>query len=729
MSRLVVTIGHVEFTGDSQVLYVVKVQQDLDQWEVRRTYSEFRKLRDDIQRIMKDERVYIVDDTFSHEFIRELQDVTFPAKRLFGSKKDHVVKYRARELHRFLLKLLALTHTYRKAQKARYDQSIQALPVQQQAAYAALQERTQASIAVFYVLRDFLKPMKTDSPSHSSDLIASSRRGKNQTGVAGEASEDVSIRLIRESNILSMRTSNASERRNLSYIEDEKMQQHKHKDNQAEELRKEQQQRHQTQQIIRALSVERKNEASNSANNNCGSVTSQNGRGISRYNSKTSKIIETSSQRSGTHATSLCGQPVQKTHSNSALPKEHRKERHNSTRDSNKVIWKQRSARAGTSMLTHNPVTSSPGDGSEPEKESMITSSSMSSLASSASADEVKLVDLSSLMQYKTKKSSKRGSLSSDKTHSFQKSWSTEKSTTSRSREDKRSLRTKRKAKSAKNIPMSDSERMSRVSSAVNAQTSINAQRELEKYLSEYSAIMILRYVNRFINKAVMRGPGCYHVNAQQQLVIDCKRFLEELELTFTDLPKNFGELFHIGAPGDQDEWGLPPALNKYVQLKWESFQAMSSNNISHNNGHSSISDFTSDSNDSDTDYDYEEVSGGGYMTAKHTFSNGEESMLQEMIANGTAGREQMLRLRRQVNEQGWNWRENPGSRSQRLIEEASSSDTDREESIAQQREKRSVKRRDSKRSVPCDVERYQQEQNARRKDRLSRVQSIGGFV
>ncbi|POM76907.1 Hypothetical protein PHPALM_5805 [Phytophthora palmivora] len=47
---------------------------------------------------------------------------------------------------------------------------------------------------------------------------------------------------------------------------------------------------------------------------------------------------------------------------------------------------------------------------------------------------------------------------------------------------------------------------------------------------------------------------------------------------------------------------------------------------------------------------------------AKQDFSNDEESMLQEMIANGTAGREQMLRLRRQMNEQGWNRRENPGS-------------------------------------------------------------------
>lgn len=275
---------------------------------------------------------------------------------------------------------------------------------------------------------------------------------------------------------------------------------------------------------------------------------------------------------------------------------------------------------------------------------------------------------------------------------------------------------------------MTDSERMSRVSSALNAQAiSINAQRELEKYISEYSAIMILRYVDRFINKAVMKAPGCYRVNAQHRLVIDSQRFLQELEDTFTDLPSNFGDLFQT----DHDELAFPPALDRYVQLKWDSFQSMGgSNSISHDNGHSSAADQTSDSDDSDTEYEYEEVGGGGYMTAKQTFSNDEESMLQEMIANGTAGREQMLRLRRQINEQGWNRRENPGSRSQRVIEEASSSESDDEEALSRLREKRRSKRREPKRSVSCVVEKYQQEQNARRKDRLQSFGGpIGGFV
>ncbi|GMF13178.1 unnamed protein product [Phytophthora lilii] len=746
MSRLVVAVGHVEFTGGSQVLYVVKVQQDADEWEVRRTYSDFRKLRDDVQRVMKDARAHILDDACSREFARELQDVAFPAKRLFGSRKDHVVKERAVELHRFLIKLLFLTHTYRKAQKTRYDQYVQALPAHQQAAYAALQDRTQASVSVFYLLRDFLKPVtiKTDVPPHSGDLLGSSGLG-NSAADAADDSDNSPRRLIRESKILAMRSSNANERKNKhssreALREAEKMQQHKRREQQLEQLRREQHKYQQQQVTVAAPVQSQKNEAANPANDTFDS-TPQNARSLTGSTPKTAKMndLMAASERSRAEANSLREQFLQKQHSTpakeeslreqflqkqhstSAMEDSHRKYRHLSTPDGNSGEWKNRTARAATSASTLSSVASSSHDESEPEKEKIIVSSSVPSSASSAtSADEVKLVDLSTLAQYKTstKKSSRRGSHSSDKSKSSHKSRSKGKSSSS--------SRTKRKAKSAKNIQLSDSERMSRVTSALNAQAiSINAQRELEKYISEYSAIMILRYVDRFINKAVMKSPGCYRVNAQHRLVIDSQRFLQELEETFTDLPSNFGDVFHLGAPGDHDEWGFPPALDKYVQMKWDSFQALGSNSISHDAGHSSAADQTSDSDDSDTEYEYEEIGGGGFMTAKQSFSNDEESMLQEMIANGTAGREQMLRLRRQLNEQGWNRRENPGSRSQRVIEEVSSSDSD-EEPRSRQREKRRSKRREPKRSVSCVVERYQQEQNARRKDRL---QSIGGFV
>ncbi|CAI5701791.1 hypothetical protein KXD40_002975 [Peronospora effusa] len=720
MSRLVVSIVHVEFTGDSQVLYVIKVQQDIDEWEVHRTYSDFRKLRDDVHHVMKDTHAYMRDDTCSRDFTREIQNMKFPAKRLFGSKKDHVVKERAEELHRFLIKLLFLTHTYRKAQKTRYDQYKQGLPDYEQTSVATLQNRTQASVIVFYLLRDFLKPagVKTDMSSQSGDLLSSSGHGIISEAADGKNGKS-SNRLIRESKILAMTSFNTSELKNLMSREGKKMRQHKHRDLQVEELRKDQHKyQHEQRQSPMVLSKELKNEATNSANDNCGS-TRRKECDIRRNTSKT--MMETSGHSRSEDST-LCEPHM---HKHQFLVNEHRKQRNYSTPDGNAADWKHRSARASPSVSTSSAVGLSPREDSLTEMEKMSASSSVPSSASSAtSADEVKLLDLSSMSQCKRKKSS-RGD--SNKIHSSEKTWSKESTLTARSKEQKSSSRTKRKGLPAKNMLMSESETMSRVSSVLNAQAiSIDAQRELERYLSEYSAIMILRYVDRFVNKAVMKAPGCYHVNAQDWLVIDGKRFLEELELTFTDLPNNFGELFHIGALGDHDEWGLPLALNKYVQLKWESFQTMISNSVSPDHGHSSAADLTSDSDDSDSDYDYEEVGGGGYMKANQTFSNDEESMLQEMIANGTAGREQMLRLRRHMNEQGWNRRENPGSRSQRLIEETS--DTDKEDTIAQRREKRSSKRYDPKR-VSCDVEKYQQEQNSRRKDRLSRVQSIGGFV
>ncbi|GMF26111.1 unnamed protein product [Phytophthora fragariaefolia] len=734
MSRLVVAIGHVEFTGGSQVLYVVKVQQDADEWEVRRTYSDFRKLRDDVQRVMKDARAHILDDACSREFARELQDVAFPAKRLFGSRKDHVVKERAVELHRFLIKLLFLTHTYRKAQKARYDQYVQALPSHQQAAYAALQDRTQASVSVFYLLRDFLKPVtiKTDVPPHSGDLLGSSD-GAFQDGDAGER-ESSPRRLIRESKILAMRSSNPTERKHPQSSreatrEADKMQQHQRREQQVEQRRREQHKH-------KSEAADPANDSGDAAHKAPGAVKSTpktakmhdllaaSERFRAEANSLRQQFLQ--KQHSASVAEeSLRDQFLQKQHSTSALANEHRKQRHFSTPDGNAADWKNRTTRAVTSVSTSasavSSAASSSHDESEPEKEKVVAASSVPSSASSTvSASEVKLVDLSSLAQYKTKKSPRRDSHSSDKSKSSQNSNAKEKSS-KHSKEKKTSSRIKRKAKSAKNIQMTDSERMSRVSSALNAQAiSINAQRELEKYITEYSAIMILRYVDRFVNKAVMKAPGCYRVNAQHRLVIDSQRFLQEIEETFTDLPINFGDLFQT----DHDEWAFPPALDRYVQLKWDSFQSMGNSSISHDPGRSSTADQTSDSDDSDTEYEYEEVGGGGYMTAKQTFSNDEESMLQEMIANGTAGREQMLRLRRQLNEQGWNRRENPGSRSQRVIEEVSSSESDEEEALSRLREKRRSKRREPKRSVSCVVEKYQQEQNARRKDRL---QSFGG--
>ncbi|KAG7398871.1 hypothetical protein PHYBOEH_010195 [Phytophthora boehmeriae] len=725
MSRLVVSIGHVEFTGGSQVLYVVKVQQDVDEWEVRRTYSDFRKLRDDVQRVMKDARAHILDDACSRDFARELQDLPFPAKRLFGSRKDHVVKERAVELHRFLIKLLFLTHTYRKAQKARYDQYVQALPAHQQAAYAALQDRTQASVTVFYLLRDFLKPVtiKTDVSLQSGDLLGNSAGSGLDGGDAGDESDNSPKRLIRESKILAMRTSNASSERkkknsgrSLLKEAEKMMQQERRKELQREQLRKEQHKYQQKQMPVAVPVSDTRSKPGavlieDPVRDELEAATHHQNNNQSSHKTASMTDLMAASARSQAEANSIRERMKQKQHSAPSLSESHRGHRHFSTPNEDDAEWKGRKARAVTAASTLSTITSS-STGSEPDK-TIAQSSVPSSASSSASVDDVKLVDVSSIAKDSSKTTSRRGSHSSEKS----------------SHKSRSKTRSKRKAKSAKNL-QTETERMSRVSSQLNAQSiSIHAQRELEKYLSEYSAIMILRYVDRFINKAVMKAPGCYRVNAQHKLVIDAQRFLEELELVFTDLPSNFGDMFHAGAPGDHDEWSLPKAMDKYVQMKWNSFQgmAMGSSSIASDNGNDHTVDHTSDSDDdSETEYEYEEVGGGGFMSAKQDFSNDEESMLQEMIANGTAGREQMLRLRRQNNERGWNRRENPGSRSRRVIEETSSSESE-EETTA--RQKRRSNRREPKRSVSCVVEKYQQEQNARRKDRLSRVQSIGGFV
>uniref|UniRef100_M4B525 PX domain-containing protein n=1 Tax=Hyaloperonospora arabidopsidis (strain Emoy2) TaxID=559515 RepID=M4B525_HYAAE len=728
MSRLVVAIGHVEFTGSSQVLYVVNVQQDVDEWQVRRTYSDFRKLRDDVQRVMKDDaRTQVLDDDSSRTFARELQDVAFPSKRLFGSKKDHVVKERAVELHRFLMKLLFLTHTYRKAQKERCDQYVQALPADQQVAFAALQDRTQASITVFYLLRDFLKPVTIEmdhgglSQSRDGQLNAMGRLSRGLRRREGDdGSETIQTsRLIRESKILAMRSSTNSNKTSTSRVSMSNGQQQKP---QVEELCEESH-----------TDMELKNAPGNRALDRLDAV-SQSERGISSTtcrNSATKKDVMAASERSRADVNTLLrGQGSQKPPSASAVARESWKQQQYPASDGNVDGWKNYAAHAAASIPSS--AGSSVHDEPEPETERTTTASSSMpfSVSGATFVDGERYKGSSSSFLCNTNKYSRRGG---DVFNSFQESRSKDMSFVMHSKEIMSSSRTKRKALSIKSIQMTDSERMSRVSSALNAQAiSIHAQRELEKYLSEYSAIMILRYVDRFINKAVMKAPGCYSVDAQYRLVIDSQRFLEELEITFSDLPNNFGEMFHIRAPDEQSEWGFPPALDKYVQLKWDSFQAMNSSSslVSLDTGHSSAADHTSDSDDSDTEYEYEEVGGGsGYMKAKHTFSNDEESMLQEMIDNGTAGREQMLRLRRQTHEQGWNRRDNPGSRSQRVIEKGSSSESEEGETKTRQREKCKMKRRDPTRSGPCEVEKYQQEQNARRKDRLSRVQSIGGFV
>ncbi|TDH67612.1 hypothetical protein CCR75_002309 [Bremia lactucae] len=675
MSKLVVSIGHAEFTANRDVLYVIKVQQDEDEWEVRRTYSDFRKLRDDVQRTMKDARAHILDDSCSNEFALGLQELVFPSKRLFGSKKDHVVKERAVELYRFLIKLLFLTHKYRKAQKTRYEQYMHALPNHQKEAFAALQNRSQASISVFYQLRDFLKPHSSPSDGlvHSGDLPKSD--------LSGQGDSD-HFRLIRESRMLAMTTSSPKE---------PKLVPHKSANHVLGPTRKE----------SRTCLPQTKEETHEMAHRTKNHTT------IPYRSKKTTTILKST--------------PVN----------EPPKPRHYSTPDGTTVASQRRNARAKTSVTAPRTVASSSFDEPEPEHEKALKPP-FSTSSSTLSNKERNVSNQTFSTRFS--KSSKRDSLDQSQRKSSQTSKPLLDPTSfSLSILDKKRFsRTKRKAKTVLTTSLTESERLSRMSSALKAQAiSISAQRELEKHLNEYSAIMVLRYVDRFINRAVMKAPGCYRVDTSDRLVIDAQRFLHELEDTFTDLPPTFGTLFQIGTLKHDDEWGIPSALNQYVQLKWDSFQAMNSSRFSYENDQSSVADHTSDSEDSE--YEYEEVSTSGYLsTPKHHFSTDEESMLQEMIANGTAGREQMLRLRRQTNEQGWHRRQAPISKSHCVVEEASSSGSDDDrECFKNPLEKRRSKRVEAKRSVSCVVEKYQQEQNARRKDRLSQFgsQSIGGFV
>lgn len=226
-----------------------------------------------------------------------------------------------------------------------------------------------------------------------------------------------------------------------------------------------------------------------------------------------------------------------------------------------------------------------------------------------------------------------------------------------------------------------------------------NATEELGRYLNDKSATMVLRYLDRFISRAATKTPGCYSVDAQRRLVIDSERFLEELEDTFADLPANFYENFQGDAIG---EWAMPKALDAYTQMKWTSFQG-SLANTGRSGSNSSHTHHQSDSDDdSDDSGDEYEVS-RGYLKPSKPFSQEEAGMLEEMIANGTAGKEQVLRLSRQVSDKRWHHpggkARNPKLRNDQDVEDDEESDTDEDE---------------------WSVQRYQEEHNARRKGRLS---------
>ncbi|TMW63015.1 hypothetical protein Poli38472_005633 [Pythium oligandrum] len=579
MSRLIVSISHVEFTTSNETVYVIKVQQDTDEWELGRTYAEFRRLRDDLQRIMKDDKQQIVDDACSREFAATLMTLPFPAKRLFGLKKDHVLKERAAELHQFIIKLLLLTNTYRKAQKTLYDD-----------ARRSMASRPHGSASVFILLRDFLMPTAVLRARTYTNESTSSQEGR----MAGEES-GFTQRMLRESKMLAMRPSN--------------------------------------------------------------------------------------------HNKAMSAPQLHSHHSPPPL------------------------ATGSVDLSTTTPVPRSPAArpaGGKTININRHTPSSAASAASVQSDDDKELEMAVQSMNLATNGSHAQASHEASPSASsvtYIVDGSSAPSASAMS--TRRRPRAKKKNLSQAEKDQRVSERLSRLTPQLTAQTiTIDAQKELERFVSEYNAIMVLRYVDRFIVKAVGKTPGCYTV-AGKRLVIDSQRFSEELEEVFNDLPSNFEDTFK-NATG---EWAFPKALDAYVQMKWNSFQGKSVSSKSTNN-HGSDSD-----DDSDSEYEY--ATSGGYMrTKKRDFSQEESDELLKMIADGTAGTDQMLRLRRQFDEAGWQRRNNPSSRQAKYTTAEShdeASDTD-DEDVGSGSGNESLKQ-------------FQARQNAMRKSRLSRVEDVGGLV
>lgn len=652
MSRLVVSIGHVEFTGTSETLYVITVQQDADEWEVRRSYSEFRRLRDEALRVMKDERRFILEDQCSYEFTQALKVLPFPGKKLFGAHKDKVVKARAMELHNFLIKMLMLTHTYRKAQKVLHDQQMHQDP------------RVQASVGVFYALRDFLKPA-TSILVNADDLSSKQHHEQSMN------------RMIRESKMLAMRNNSPHpQHHRLDHVSEEPAAQPG-------------QPTHELPMAVPAGTVAQHTSAQRSMSQHSSSQNSHeqvignsrsrrvsSGQSLSRSNSRATEDQQPSQQLQTAAVATPAATPARSKTINMASLMKTVSERKHST--------------------------------AEPPKPELVTSSSASSIPAPIA------------LQRKTSKSDPAlkslrvvASSSSEESRSGKIAPTRQvkpRADAGQSPAPQKRRPRKKHSSSTKSSESQEVDRKTRLSPQLAAQSiSIDAQKELERYLTEYSAIMILRYVDRFISKATTKAPGCYQVT-DRRLVIDSERFLEELEDIFTDLPANFSENFQVQATG---EWVFPKALDAYVQMKWNAFQESLA--VSRRGG----ARYSVDDDSDDSDYEYEDAGGGGgYMKSKKQFTQEEEDVLQEMIANGTAGKDQVLRLRRQLSEQGWNRRENPGAVT---LNPKVQNDDERVEYWSDTEED------ENRGTESTSVKRYQEKHNARRKDRLSN--SFGGLV
>ncbi|OQR99121.1 hypothetical protein THRCLA_06608 [Thraustotheca clavata] len=172
------------------------------------------------------------------------------------------------------------------------------------------------------------------------------------------------------------------------------------------------------------------------------------------------------------------------------------------------------------------------------------------------------------------------------------------------------------------------------------------AETELQTLgLTRDTALMLLRYLDKFLAKAMIRQPGCYRITPDNWLAIDPERLCLELEEALFD-PKDM----QLVLQDDRTlEWRIPPALEGYIQFKWTM------------DNHKKASEESDDSGD---ESEVEIVSFRGKK--KSRFSEHEIDEIEAMMSNGNASREQMKQLRRQIHEENWDRYTRPGESARR---------------------------------------------------------------
>ncbi|OQR97613.1 hypothetical protein ACHHYP_10187 [Achlya hypogyna] len=199
---------------------------------------------------------------------------------------------------------------------------------------------------------------------------------------------------------------------------------------------------------------------------------------------------------------------------------------------------------------------------------------------------------------------------------------------------------------------------LKRLPSGNEAQIVQNAEAELQELgLSRDCALMLLRYLDKFLAKAMIRQPGCYRITPDNWLAIDAERLCLELEEAYF----NPTEMTQVLQDATTLEWRIPPRLEGYIQFKWTM------------DNHKKASEDSDDSDESEVEI----VSFRGKK--KSRFSEHEIDEIEAMMSNGNASREQMKQLRRQLHEENWERFSRPGESARRG---ANYSDDEEEEDV-----------------------------------------------